>query len=33
MIDKYSDIKGPNVLMTADPSKYSGAVYINPKVT
>ena len=32
MIDKYSDIKGPSVLMTADPSNYSGAMYINPKV-
>lgn len=33
LIDRYSDIKGPSVLMTADPSDYSGAVHISPKVT
>lgn len=33
LIDRYSDIKGPSVLLTADPSDYSGAVHISPKVT
>lgn len=33
MIGKYSDVKGPSMLMTTDPSNCSGIVYINPEVT
>lgn len=33
MIGKYSDVKGPSMLVITGPSNCSGIVYISPKVT